>query len=56
MSEDLAGSVGMTVEQKHFPVGAYLPVGQLDGDCSCGKGAWPCPDAPSADRGTDPSP
>ena len=26
----------------HKPVGAYLPVGQLDGDCSCGKGTWPC--------------
>lgn len=26
----------------HHPVGAYLPVGQLDGDCSCGRGAWPC--------------
>jgi hypothetical protein len=28
--------------KKHHPVGAYLPVGQLDGDCRCGKGAWPC--------------
>jgi hypothetical protein len=26
----------------HHPVGAYLPVGQLDGDCRCGRGAWPC--------------
>jgi hypothetical protein len=26
----------------HHPVGAYLPVGQLDGDCKCGRGAWPC--------------
>lgn len=28
----------------HHPSGAYLPVGQLDGDCSyktCG-GSWPC--------------
>lgn len=26
----------------HHPVGAYLPVGQMDGDChECG-GAWPC--------------
>lgn len=29
---------------KHRPVGAYLPVGQLDGDCACGRGAYPCPD------------
>jgi hypothetical protein len=30
------------VFRKHHPVGAYLPVGQLDGDCrECG-GAWPC--------------
>src|SRR3954471_5897327 len=27
----------------HAPAGAYLPVGQLDGDCrECGA-AWPCP-------------
>lgn len=30
------------VFRKHKPVGAYLPVGQLDGDCrECG-GPWPC--------------
>jgi hypothetical protein len=30
------------VFRAHHPVGAYLPVGQLDGDChNCG-GAWPC--------------
>ena len=28
--------------KQHHPVGAYLPVGQLDGDCRCGRGAWPC--------------
>jgi hypothetical protein len=29
--------------RKHRPAGAYLPVGQLDGDChECGN-AWPCP-------------
>jgi len=28
--------------RNHHPVGAYLPVGQLDGDCWCGRGAWPC--------------
>lgn len=33
---------------KHRPVGAYLPVGQLDGDCACGRGAYPCPDTQSA--------
>ena len=26
----------------HRPVGEYLAIGQLDGDCSCGAGAWPC--------------
>ena len=26
----------------HHPVGAYWEVGQLDGDCSCGEGPWPC--------------
>jgi hypothetical protein len=31
-------------KQRHFPVGAYLPVGQLEGDCACGNGAYPCPD------------
>jgi hypothetical protein len=30
------------VFKRHRPVGAYLPVGQLDGDCSCGRGEWPC--------------
>ena len=31
------------VFRKHHPVGAYLPVGQLDGDCrGCGA-EWPCP-------------
>lgn len=29
---------------RHRPVGAYMPIGQLDGDCSCGRGSWPCPD------------
>lgn len=30
------------VFREHRPAGAYLPVGQLDGDChSCGE-AWPC--------------
>lgn len=30
------------VFRKHMPVGAYLPIGQLDGDCrECG-GSWPC--------------
>lgn len=30
------------VFRRHQPVGAYLPVGQLDGDCrECGD-AWPC--------------
>ncbi len=28
--------------REHRPVGAYLPVGQLDGDCRCGRGEWPC--------------
>lgn len=32
---------------EHFPVGEYLPVGQLDGDCSCGRGSYPCPDTPN---------
>ena len=28
----------------HGPVGAYLPIGQLEGDrCKCGN-EWPCPD------------
>ena len=28
--------------RRHHPAGAYLPVGQLDGDCrDCGE-AWPC--------------
>jgi hypothetical protein len=30
------------VFREHHPVGAYLPVGQLDGDCKCGRGSWPC--------------
>ena len=30
------------VLDRHKPLGAYLPVGQLDGDCSCGSGAYPC--------------
>lgn len=30
------------VFKKHVPAGAYLPVGQMDGDCrECG-GSWPC--------------
>ena len=37
-------AVSPSVWRKHRPVGAYLPVGQLDGDCQCGQGAWPCPD------------
>lgn len=36
------------VFRRHRPVGAYLPVGQLDGDCSCGRGAWPCAAIPGA--------
>jgi hypothetical protein len=28
--------------RNHHPVGAYHPVGQLDGDCACGDGTWPC--------------
>lgn len=31
-----------TPTRAHHPVGAYLPIGQLDGDCSCGRGPWPC--------------
>lgn len=27
----------------HHPVGAYFPIGQLEGDCSYGAGEWPCP-------------
>jgi hypothetical protein len=26
----------------HHPVGEYLPIGQMDGDCRCGAGLWPC--------------
>lgn len=33
---------GVVPTKEHHPVGAYLPVGQLDGDCSCGRGFWPC--------------
>lgn len=33
---------GVEPTAEHFPVGAYHPVGQLDGDCSCGHGPWPC--------------
>lgn len=29
--------------RKHYPVGAYLPVGQMDGDCKACGHAWPCP-------------
>ena len=32
----------MLPTKKHHPVGAYFPLGQLDGDCSCGDGEWPC--------------
>lgn len=33
------------VFKTHSPAGAYLPVGQLDGDCrGCGA-PWPCPEA-----------
>jgi hypothetical protein len=36
------------VFRKHVPVGAYLPIGQLDGDCRmCGE-AWPCGTVKSA--------
>lgn len=30
--------------RRHHPAGAYLPVGQMDGDCSGPEcpGAWPC--------------
>lgn len=28
--------------KKHVPAGAYLPVGQLDGDCKECGGSWPC--------------
>lgn len=35
-------SENWTLFQKHSPKGAYLPVGQLDGDCGeCGV-SWPC--------------
>jgi hypothetical protein len=34
--------------RKHHPVGAYYPVGQLDGDCKCGRGEWPCEQAVKA--------
>lgn len=41
--ETLLGEQWM-VFRKHSPAGAYLPVGQLDGDCrECGH-AWPCAD------------
>lgn len=33
---------GVEPTKAHHPVGAYLPTGQLDGDCSCGRGEWPC--------------
>lgn len=33
---------GIEPTKAHHPVGAYYPVGQLDGDCSCGRGEWPC--------------
>lgn len=33
---------GVEPTRDHHPVGAYYPVGQLDGDCSCGRGPWPC--------------
>jgi hypothetical protein len=35
---------------QHRPVGEYLPVGQLDGDCACGRGPYPCPDTPAEER------
>lgn len=33
---------GVEPTEAHHPVGAYYPVGQFDGDCSCGHGTWPC--------------
>lgn len=44
MTEQIAESLHeqWPLFKKHHPVGAYLPVGQLDGDCRCGQGAWPC--------------
>lgn len=39
---DVMLRTGLPENNAHHPVGAYLPVGQLDGDCSCGRGAWPC--------------
>jgi len=30
------------VFRNHHPVGAYLPIGQLDGDCSVCHEMWPC--------------
>jgi hypothetical protein len=32
----------------HYPAGPYLPIGQLDGDCKQGCGAWPCEQADKA--------
>lgn len=29
--------------RKHRPVGAYMPIGQLDGDCYICHTSWPCP-------------
>ncbi len=28
--------------RQHHPVGAYFPIGQVDGDCRICKTAWPC--------------
>jgi len=43
--EQVAVEIGeeWQVFREHRPVGAYLPIGQMDGDCKCGRGAWPCP-------------
>lgn len=41
-----AGEAKPILTRGHHPVGAYLPVCQVDGDCSCGRGERPCPDTP----------
>lgn len=30
------------VFKEHRPIGAYLPLGQLDGDCKGCNEEWPC--------------
>lgn len=35
-------AVNWKVFRKHTPVGAYLPVGQMDGDCRTCHVPWPC--------------